>query len=215
MKKSSKIILSIVIPIVSIVLAITMVLGVVLLALAAPVIYIVGGWAAVFVGGLAVSMLQPNPPAPSVTYGEFPFEIVYELDGETITVNDVYVCEFDGYSVKGGIGAPKEREWKGYLKSTGKDRLVLLEDGNLKFVCAVGYPEYYMSDPSKPNVEYTPFLYYIIYPNEFGGESQGISDIEQLQEQYKLKLISWKLSEPIENTFEYKLDFFRTDRKYL
>ena len=77
MKKSSKIILSIVIPIVSIVLAITMVLGVVLLALAAPVIYIVGGWGVVFVGAVALAVLQPNPPAPSVTYGEFTFEIVY------------------------------------------------------------------------------------------------------------------------------------------
>ena len=33
-----------------------------------------------------------NVPEPQIKEGEFPFEIVYEIDEETITVNDVYVA---------------------------------------------------------------------------------------------------------------------------
>ena len=42
-----------------------------------------------FIGGL----LYPNPQKPEITFAEFPFEIVYEIDGETVTLKDTYVCE--------------------------------------------------------------------------------------------------------------------------
>ena len=69
-------------------------------------------------------------PEPQIKEGEFPFEIVYEIDGEIITVNDIYVCEFDGYDWNEGRG--KHRKWKGYIKSSGSEELILLEDGDLK-----------------------------------------------------------------------------------
>lgn len=139
-------------------------------------------------------------PKPQITKGEFPFQIVYEIDGETVTVNDVYVCEFDGFDWNEGVG--KHRKWKGYIKSCGAEEIILLEDGDLKFACSVGNPEYYMGDSSYliPG-EYTPSIYYI-KNGENGGSFYGTSDIEPMLEQYKLKIISWKLSEPIENSFE-------------
>ena len=140
-----------------------------------------------------------NVPEPQIKEGEFPFEMVYEIDGETITVNDIYVCEFDGFDWNKGVG--KHRKWKGYIKSSGTEVLILLEDGDLKFAVSVGSPEYYMSDPTCPYSENTPSIFYI-EPNEFGGITSGVLDIEPLLEQYKLKLISWKFSEPIENSFE-------------
>ena len=153
-------------------------------------------WTSIFV----VGELSPNPPKPEVTYAEFPFEIVYELDGTEITVNDVYVCEFDGFSWNEGVG--KHRQWKGYLKSSGEEDLILLEDGNLKLACSLGGPLYYMGEPSMSMDEYTPYIFYIIHPDEFGGTTSGVGDIEPLLEQYKIKLVSWKLSDPIENSFE-------------
>ena len=135
-------------------------------------------------------------PAPQITKGEFPFEITYEIDGEIITVSDVYICEFDGFDWNEGVG--KYRKWKGYIKSSGAEELILLEDGDLKFAVSIGSPEYYMGDPSCPYSENTPSVYYI-KPNELGGTSLGI---ESLLEQYKIKLISWAFSEPIENSFE-------------
>ena len=140
-----------------------------------------------------------NVPEPQVQKGEFPFEIVYEIDEETVTVNDVYVCEFDGFDWNEGLG--KHRKWKGYLKSSGAEELILLEDGDLKFAVSIGSPEYYMSDPTCPYSENTPSIFYI-KPNEFGGTTVGSSDIESLLAQYKLKIVSWTFSEPIENFFE-------------
>ena len=38
---------------------------------------------------------------PTITEGEFPFSITYELDGETVTINDVYKAHYignDGYA---------------------------------------------------------------------------------------------------------------------
>ncbi len=148
--------------------------------------------------GLGI-MLEPNPPEPAIKYAEFPFEVVYEIDDEIVTVNDIYVCEYDGIGMNEGVG--KYRKWKGYIKSSGKEELILLEDGDLKLACSVGYPEYYMGDPSKLNPEeYTPYMYYI-KSNSFGGISSGVMDIEPILEQYRLKLISWKLSKPIQNSF--------------
>lgn len=173
---------------------------VVIIALS-PVTYLLLGllgWGAASIIG--IWLFTPNPPTPEITYGEFPFEIVYEIDGEMITISDVYVCEYDGIGANEGSG--KHRTWKGYFKSTGEERLVLFQDGNLTFACAVGYPEYYMSDPCVFNYSYVPYIYYVISPDEFGGASSGVMDIEQLLERYKLKLISWDLSKPIQNSFD-------------
>lgn len=136
---------------------------------------------------------------PQIKEGEFPFEIVYEIDGETVTINDVYVCEFAGFGWNEGVG--KHRNWKGYFKSTGEEKFVLLQDGNLKLAVAVGYPEYYMSDPTVHGIEYEPYIYYVISPDDLGGTTSGVADIEPILEQYKIKLIRWNLSEPIENSF--------------
>lgn len=153
-----------------------------------------------FVGSFVyIWLFTPNPPEPEITYGEFPFELIYEIDGEVVTIQDVYVCEYVGIGANEGSG--KYRVWKEYIKSTMAENLILLEDGNLKLACSLGGAEYYMSDPYIEKHEFTPYIYYIIHPNEYGGTSSGVNDIESLLTQYKLKLISWKLSEPIQNSF--------------
>ena len=145
-------------------------------------------------------MACEHVPEPRITKSEFPFEIVYELDGETVTVNDIFVCEYDGTSWNENTG--RQRQWRGYVKSTGKDHVVLLEDGNLKFACKLGSAAYYMGDPAWENAEkFTPSIYYV-RTYESGGVSSGTAGIEAMLEEYKLKLVSWKLSDPIENTFE-------------
>ena len=139
-------------------------------------------------------------PAPAVTYAEFPFEVVYEIDNEVVTVNDVFVCEFDGFAWNENEG--KHRQWRGYVKSTGKDHLVLLEEGSLTIACKLGTAAYYMSDPSMDGAgEFTPYLYYTrTYAS--GGVSTSVAGLDKLLEQYGISIISWKLSKPIENHFE-------------
>lgn len=142
--------------------------------------------------------LTPDPPKPEITYAEFPFEVVYELDGETVTVNDIYVCEFDGFGWNEAVG--KHREWKGYIKSTGAKELVLHDNGDLKFAVSVGSPEYYMDDPDCAYSENVPKIYYI-KQHASGGISSGLFDEEKMLQQYKLKLVSWTFSKPIQNSF--------------
>ena len=72
-------------------------------------------------GGLNSLVLVPRP---EITYGEFPFTLTYELDGEIKTIEDTIICEFDGFEAIGESG--KYRKWKTYLKS-GNERLTLLD----------------------------------------------------------------------------------------
>ena len=152
-------------------------------------------------------LFAPKDPRPEITYGEFPFELVYEIDGQVITVQDTYVCEFQGYSVNEG-SMRKMREWSGHMKSTGEEYVILVQDGNFYLVCSVGSPKYYMNDPYYDSYNvgglHEPNIFYIIEPNDVGGSTSGGSqeEIERLMEQYKIKLVSWQFSEPIENTFK-------------
>lgn len=149
-----------------------------------------------------VKWIEPDPPSPSITYGEFPFKVEYELNGEAVTIEDIYICEFDGFSFNTGVG--KHREWKGFVKETGEENLCLVKDGNLQLCFSIGYPEYYMGDLEYDSGEpYTPFVFYVIEPNEAGGQTSGADPnmIEELTAKHNLKIISWELSEPIKNTF--------------
>ena len=173
-------------------------------------IFIVGGIIVGLLGVLFVSglpwgilycgiALEENPQTPEITSAEFPFELVYEIDGETKTVSDIYVCEFDGIEMNEGIG--KYREWNGYIKGTGEEYVVLYEDSEIQFVCYVGSAAYYMGDQSDPSEEFTPFILWKKYLPEMDINASGPANKDTLDE-YKIKLISWKLSDPIENSFE-------------
>lgn len=145
--------------------------------------------------------LSPDPPKPQITSAEFPFELVYKLDGEIITINDVYVCEYDGIGMDEGQG--KHLEWKGYIKSSNQENLVLFEGDNKQIICNIGAPEYYMGDPEYYETYATdnivPSLSLI---DDYGDitSNRVLSDDES--QRYNIELISWTLSKPIENTFK-------------
>ena len=158
------------------------------------VLYFSLPWVMIFLG----NALAPNPPKPEITYGEFPFELVYEIDGETVTVNDVYVCEFDGFGMNEGQG--KYREWKGYVQGTGEEGVILFEEGEVIIWCYIGSPKYYMGevkyiDAYTPNVvKESPYL--------SGTSYEGLR-ADELWELYNIRIISWQFSDPIENSFRY------------
>ena len=153
-------------------------------------------WLMIGVGG----MMREDPPQPNVTYGEFPFEITYILRGETITVRDVCVCEYDGVGWNEGQG--KHRTWNSYIKSTGEDRLVLLTDGNKQIYCTVGSGGYYMGDqPSHASKTFTPELRWIEIERD-GTVSYPNTLSDEAQDYYGIYLVSWTFSDPIVNSFE-------------
>lgn len=144
-------------------------------------------------------MLSPAPPAPEIKYGEFPFEIVYEIDGEVVTVNDVYVCKYAGIGANEGVG--KYREWKGSIKGTGEDGLFIKEIDGKKIYCSVGWLEYYMDDPDDDVAAVPEPGFYIIEKYLTGTSIHGVED-NILFSEYNIRVISYKFSDPIKNSFK-------------
>ncbi|USB32453.1 hypothetical protein [Paenibacillus sp. YPG26] len=80
----------------------------------ALIIYVGWPWISLFAGIHSL----PNPTRPSITYGEFPFQLEYELDGKRMIIEDILICEFDGFGTDEGRG--KYRKWKQRLASGSK-----------------------------------------------------------------------------------------------
>lgn len=146
----------------------------------------------------AYSVISSIAKKPTVTEGEFPFSITYELDGEQVTIEDVYKVRYvrnDGYA------DTKSRVYEGELMGSGEDDVyVLKKDENTRIeLCAQLYPDYLMGDPDGDYFEdeaFAPVLYY------YDAEEQEYSDEETLAEQ-GVKLISFEYPAPIENSFVF------------
>jgi len=147
-------------------------------------------------------MVFPNPPMPEITYGEFPFKLVYEKNGEKIVVEDTIICKFDGVKIISGHGK-KVRKWKAYLDSGQKSpsstysAALLIDDTNAIYF-SLGSPYYYMGDGNCT----LNFHAFRLHKYPLGGHLYPyIGDIELLIT-YGIKLISFELSAPIVNTFK-------------
>ena len=109
---------------------------------------------------MAISPFFINKPQkPMFEYGEFPFRIVYEINEEVVTIEDVLVIEYEdsGVDYSGG----KYYKWNTYLKS-GRDQQESFEDQGFlnaltlcsqsesteKLWISLGSNEYYMGVPT-------------------------------------------------------------------
>ena len=141
-----------------------------------------------------VNLFKVAPKVPEIQYAKFPFEIVYSVDGEIYEVKDVFVCEYKG------IGHPfdgeKELEWQTYIESSGERDFELFEAENRKGIYIdLGNEEYYMMG-KKPYDEYVP--------GEYLHDGYHKLNLQEAKEQLGIEIISAKLSDPIENEFEYR-----------
>lgn len=152
--------------------------------------------------------MSPDPLVPDITYGEFPFRLEYEIDGERVIVEDTVICEYDGVGMNEGVG--KYRKWKQYLASNHDEEDVLLKvEGDKEIWYSVGGADYYMGDAERyehlTEDEYHQFPNaYYSEPNSVGGTDSGGVDADELLEKYGVILISWKPSPKITNTFSEK-----------
>lgn len=181
----------------------------------------------IFVLSGAIFWFGSNPPKPEITYGEFPFKLTYELNGETKIIKDTIICGFDGFYSLGSAG--KYRKWKTHLKSMvdelipankrGKEtdfaRITLLDLRNydvfddfghkvLELYFYGGNGHYYMGDElggnSRSGQDFT-WVYYA-YQNADGTIGHSGYKANEAWEKYKIKLISWEPSPPIKNTYK-------------
>ena len=136
---------------------------------------------------------------PTVTEGEFPFSITYELDGERVTIEDVYKVHYvrnDGYA------DTKSRVYAGELKSSGEDNtLYTLKKGENTRVelWPRFYADYLMGDTEYDYFDDEPFEPIIYY---YDAQETEYQDEETLAAQ-GVKLISFEYPTPIENSFVF------------
>ena len=143
-----------------------------------------------------------DPPRPEITYGEFPFRIEYELQGERFVVEDTVICEFDGFGI-GGIGSPKYCKWKSRLASGGKGNLLILGilDNTKRISLNVGVPEYYMGQMGISSDEYWHYNLKA-FLREYTGSFDFVLFPEEWYDEYGFSFISWEFTDPIVNTFK-------------
>ena len=135
-----------------------------------------------------------KPPQPQITYGEFPFELEYEIDGKIIKVEDVVVCKYDGVGY-GDNG--KFLKWKKWILSTNEEDWLLLSDGNIKIYCTVGNAEYYMGEQQEKK-QVVPKVFVREYENSLITSSADSLELDK----YNIKILRYVFSDPIENVFE-------------
>jgi hypothetical protein len=163
-------------------------------------------------GGLLMGiMLGPSQPAPKNTYGEFPFRIVYEVDGERFVIEDTLICEYKGRGADAGRGKflrwdvklasgadvnesailrlPKNgKEWQTGCSVELLDRVVLLNSGAIGSLnIDIGGPQYYLGYYSFR--DYSPgTVFYIDFE---------VPTSEELLERHGLEIIETEFSLPM------------------
>ena len=133
---------------------------------------------------------------PVVTESEFPFSITYELDGETVTINDVYKVHYNDDE------AYKYREYIGEIQDKKEDNTYYIlkteENGRIELWTQF-YADYLMGDPEYDYFDEETFERRIYYYDEHETEFR---DEETLAE-HGVKLISFEYPEPIKNSLRF------------
>ena len=157
-------------------------------------------WTLMYIG----YQFEEEPPQPVVSYAEFPFELVYEIDGERIEIKDTLVIEHKGTDWNEGIG--KYNVWARYLKSEPSDsyerrKVVLLyknDDGKKlpAIFLELGSCEYFMGLEEEEGT-----FHYLDRSKKPGvivstTDKCALTD-QELYEKYNIKIIKKSLSPPI------------------
>ena len=150
------------------------------------------------------AFLEPDPPKPEATYGEFPFELVYEMDGQQIEISDTLVIEYSGVGYNEGVG--KYNKWNAYWKESectpGYPTSIELFSGFVEGIGSVtiayklGSCEYYMGLDEVQGI----YIYNDVNPGDIfltsPKENKVITD-EELYSRFSIRIISKSLSSPI------------------
>lgn len=141
----------------------------------------------------------PNPPEPAITYGEFPFRLEYELNGQRMVIQDRLICEYAGVGSDEGRG--KYREWKEKL-ANGEERVTLLVvDENTEIFYDPGPAYYYMGDMQERKSFIHKFPNALVMRKDGKFTTYSLIEASELLQQYNIQLIRWEYTQPIENSF--------------
>ena len=145
------------------------------------------------------SVVSSIAKKPTVTEQDFEFSITYELDGETVTIDDVYKAKYVG---NGGYADTKSRNYVGEIGNMGEGNVffTLKSDENGRIVLHTNfYADYLMGDTEYGYFDNEPFQPQIFY---YDSQEIEYADSETLLS-HGAKLISYEYPSPIENSFVF------------
>lgn len=141
------------------------------------------------------SLLDSIVRKPVITEGAFPFSITYELDGETVTICEVYKARYVGNKAAADADI---RVYVGEIGNRGEDNTVYLlkKDANTRVELWTHlHPDYLLGDPNNNYLDaeaLEPKIYY------FDSNETEYRDAETLAA-HGVKLVSFSYPTPLEN----------------
>lgn len=137
-------------------------------------------------GFLLVEIVFNRPSTPKVKHGEFPFELVYEYNGEQHTISETIICDYEGveFSLEGG----NSREWNCYMSDNTQYGQYYLDEEKYPTL-HIQIPlegDYWMGDPEFDAEFAMPYLFFV-------DENTGTTYYEKESiDVVGAKIISWK-----------------------
>jgi len=168
-----------------------------------------------FITILAVAYYFENqaPSEPEITYGEFPFRLEYEIDGERFVIEDIVIAEFEG-SFRGNVTTRPSRRWSTTLShserwenlSVGTRYTFLLKEfGDVRITFQPGEARYFLGDLTiaggVPVVGDGPRVVIRNRNHTPRYTRVRVEDAHELLAEHDITLISWEYTLPIENVF--------------
>lgn len=145
------------------------------------------------------SVVSSVAKKPTITEQEFRFQIVYELDGETQTIQDIVKVRYDKTD---GYTDTKTRFYVGQIGDMSEGTIYYVlkdeEDGRIELNTKL-YPDYLMGDSTYDYFVYEDFAPQILY---YDAEGYEYTDEETLLA-HGVKLVSFDYPTPIENSFVF------------
>jgi len=96
-------------------------------------------WVLIYVGNL----FEKSPEKPVIRYGEFPFRLVYEINGRRELIEDTLIIKYKGVGIDEGRG--KFRKWESRLAS-GNEGITLFKNELIEIYYPYSSADYYMGD---------------------------------------------------------------------
>lgn len=158
-----------------------------------PIIFFALGLVAAVVAYLLTGIVLQ----PTVTEYDFDYSVTYKLNGETLTLEDVYTCRFTG---NGRDGDPRARYYEGTnLLDEGSyhpgQYIIDEKDGFELRIVTIFTDDYLMGDG---DWDYSNEVYLAAF------DDMGVEYSEpEILEKFDAEIISYELPEPIENSFVF------------
>jgi hypothetical protein len=162
----------------------------------------------VFLTGCIGELFAENEPRPQITYGEFPFTLVYELHGEEHTIENVMIAEFRGFLRDPGETI-RRRAWRSRLKYSqglsGYDtEIIVFQDEEIRLTIAVPGGGAFLGESRSTVGEPQT---HILRTSKYSDSFFVISRTTQFElfkyhiEKHGFRLINFEIAPPIVNTF--------------